>query len=673
MSEGAFFQDLAMLMAVAGLTSVLFARLNWPKAIGYILAGVLLSPHVWHGSALADVSSVQTIGQLGIVFLMFTMGLGLSTSTLKRVGHVALPTAMLDTVVMVALGYTIGRRCFGWETVPSLFLGAAICDSATTLLAKVIDELNWGRRSFVRYVLGTSVCEDIVCVGVIALITGFANGGGMSFAALGRSLGGLALFFVATLFFGLVFVPRFLTLIATRRDDETLLLALLGCCFFVSYVAYRLDFSLALGAFLIGVVGAGSDVRARLARLVEPLRSMFAAVFFVSVGLLVDPAACWHHLPAILLLTAVVMLGKFTNCTFGAVASGLELKTAVQMGLSLAQIGEFAFMVALLYVTVTGDFSKPMYPIVVGVSILTTVLNPLMIRLSDRAGTWVESACPVRVRKVLDGYRGFLARYRETEGDAKHAAVRHQFGALVFCWALSVAVAMAVSLLNGRDWSRLSVFFEAHKRIFFCLAMNVVLVSMLAIVLRQARALANGVTDILVGSGEARWQLAVRHVTRFTTLALVVGLAFLQITIININLAPTEWWARCVVAGVLLAAALFGWRFFAKAGRDAAASFSEALRTDERLARISREVTFSLPEDPVGSLVVPALSPAIGVTIGVLNIRAKTGAIVVDVEREGEKIRHVGPEFSFLAGDSLTVIGDGGQIAALKDLLGVVA
>lgn len=673
MNEGAFFQDLAMLMAVAGLTSVLFARLKWPKVLGYLLAGILLSPCLWHHSVLADVSSIQTIGQLGVVFLMFTMGLGLSTTEMKRVGHIALPVALLDTAVMVGLGYTIGRRCFGWETVPSLFLGAAICDSATTLLAKVIDELGWSRRSFVRNVLGTSVCEDIACVGILALITGFANGGGMSFLALGKSLGGLGLFFIATLFFGMVLVPKFLNLVASRRDDETLLLALLGCCFFVTYIAYRLDFSLALGAFLIGVIGAGSEVRARLVRLVEPLRAMFAAVFFVSIGLLVDPAACWHHLPEILLLSAVVMVGKFVNCTFGALVCGVEVKPAVQMGFALAQIGEFAFMVALLYVTVTGDFSKPMYPIVVGVSLLTTVLNPLLIRVSDRAGTLAARLCPERVKKVLDGYRGFLARYRESGGDAPHAAVRNQMIELALCWALSVAVAMAVSMLNGRDWSGLSAFFEAHKRIFFCLAMNVVLLSILAIVFRLARSLANGVTDILVGQGEARWQQAVRHVTRFTLLSLVIGLGFLQVTFINVNLAPTEWWARCIVGGVLLTTAVFGWRFFVRAGRNAAANFSEALKTDERLAQISREVTFTLPEDSVGRMTVPPHSPVIGMTIGALNVRAKTGAIVVDVERAGQLVRHVGPDFTFLAGDSLMVIGNGGQVAALKDLLGVTA
>ena len=175
MSEGAFFQDLAVLMAVAGVVAAVFSRLKWPKVIGYILAGVVMSEHTWGGSFLADASSVSTIGQLGVVFLMFGMGLSFSAKEMGKIKSVALPSAVIDTVVMIWLGYTVGTRIFDWGAVPSLFLGVAICDSATTLLAKVIDEMGWGRRKFAKYVLGTSVCEDILTVGAIAVATGFAK------------------------------------------------------------------------------------------------------------------------------------------------------------------------------------------------------------------------------------------------------------------------------------------------------------------------------------------------------------------------------------------------------------------------------------------------------------------------------------------------------------------
>lgn len=673
MTEGAFFQDLALLMAVAGSASFLFSRLGWPKVIGYILSGVLLSRHTWGGAFLVDERSIQTIAQLGVVFLMFSMGLGISMTEMRRVSSVTLPTALLDTVVMIWLGFTVGRSVFGWEAVPSLFLGAAICDSATTLLAKIIDEMKWGKRPFVKYVLGTSLCEDVICVGVIALVTGFAQGRGMSLSALGVSLGSLGVFFVATFVFGLVLVPKFLNSVAKRGDDETLLLTLLGCCFFITYVAYKLDFSLALGAFLVGVLGAGADVRRRLARLVEPLRSMFAAVFFVSIGLLVNPAECWAHLPAILLVTAVVVAGKLLNCTAGALACGLEIKPSVQTGFSLAQIGEFAFMVALLYVSITGDTTKPMYQVVVGASLLSTIANPWMIRVSDRVGDWAERACPARVAKALDGYRGFLARYRSSESAVRRSYVRGQLAELLVAGVLGFAAALVCSMLGGRDWSGLSPFFEAHKRFFFCLAANAILLAMLPWVFRIARSLANSLVRTVVGTGEARWQLAILNIARFAVMSTVLALAFLEMMMINVGLAPEETWARVAVAVAFVLAAAFGWRFFVRAGRRAAKNFGDALRTDERLAAVAEEVTFAVPENSVARLELPQMSSAVGSTVGSLNVRAKTGAVVIEVWRGTSRLRHIGPDFEFRAGDQIVAIGDGHQVAALKDLLGITS
>ena len=670
MTEGAFMQDLAMLMAVAGAVSLLFTKLKWPKVIGYILAGVLLSRHSWGGSFISDESSVQTIGQLGIVFLMFTMGLGLSLTKLKKVGNVVLPTAFLDTVVMIGLGFTLARTVLGWGVVPSLFLGAAICDSATTLLAKVIDEMRWSSRPFVKYVLGTSVCEDIICVGVIALITGVANGEGMNIGSIAKSLGGLGIFFIAVFFFGLVLIPRFLTSIARRGDDESLLLPLLGCCFFVTYAAYRLDYSLALGAFLVGVIGASSEVRGRLGTLVEPLRNMFASVFFVSIGLLVNPAACWENLPEILLLTVLVAFGKFFNCTLGALLTGVELKTAVQMGFSLAQIGEFAYMVALLYVTATGDLDKPMYQVVVGVSLLTTIMNPMMIRFSDKAGDFIEQKTPIRIKNILSAYRGFLSRYRRSASGAKRTLVRKQFVEIILLGVLCFAVALGFGFLSNIDWSARSQFFEAHKKLFFALPLNFILIMFFALAFKVGKSMSNSVAEILVGAGEARWQLSVKTIIRHFVLTLVVASAFVEFAIINANFTPGELWAKWAMFGIFVAVALFGWRFFVKAGHRVASNFTAALEVDERLAKLSRELTFTVPEDVIAKVTVPADSPVIGVSVGDLNIRAETGATVVTVIRGDIKIRNVGPKLSFLGGDILVAMGDETEIAKLKALLG---
>ena len=670
MTESALIQDLAMMMAIAGLVSVLFAKLKWPKVIGYIFAGILMSRHTWGGSFLADENSVQTIGQLGIVFLMFTLGLGFSTSEMKKLKNVTVPTAIFDTVVMTYLGYTVGTKLLGWGAVESLFLGAAICDSSTTLLAKVIDEMKWSSRRFSKYVVGTSVCEDIICIGIIALITGVAAGNA-SFAAVGKSLGGLFVFFLATIFFGLVLVPRLLDSVARRHDDEALLLTLLGCCFFVTWIAFKLNFSLALGAFLVGILGASSDVRRRLHELADPLRSMFAAVFFVSIGLLVNPASCWENLPVILGLSALVMIGKGCNCFLGGLISGESLKTSVQMGFSLAQIGEFAYMVALLYLSTTNDSESQMYQIVVGVSLLTTVLNPVMIRLSDPAGDRVEKYCPARLARWLGNYREFMAKFHGSGASRSAAAIRKALIELVVIAVIELAIVITVSMMGRYDWSEFSEFFERNDRIFLCLGANVIMLAMFAPVLRIARTLGGALGDMLVNPGASRWQQAVHNVVNHLAAIVIVGGSFVWMVMLNVPIQPSQTWAKCAVYGVLAVAAIAGWRFFSKAGHRAFQRFDEAAKADERRSAEPRQILFSVPEDAVHKLTLTDASPAIGATVVTLNIRAKTGASVVSVIRDGKTVRNIGAEWEFRIGDTLVVMGDAHQLAALKDLLGV--
>jgi monovalent cation:H+ antiporter-2, CPA2 family len=667
MNESSFFQDLAMLMAVAGLVSVVFSRLKWPKVIGYIIAGILLSRHTLGWSVLADEGSVQTVAQLGVVFLMFTLGLEFSASSMAKIRNVVVPVALFDSIIMVWLGYTVGRNVLLWDPVPSLFLGAAICDSSTTLLAKIIDEMKWSHRPFVKYVLGTSVCEDIICVGIIALITGVAQGEGMSFLSLTKSLAGLGVFFVATLVFGLILLPRLLVSVAKRGDSEALLLLVLGCCFFVTYIAFKLDFSLALGAFLVGVIGSNSDVRGRLLRLADPLRSMFAAVFFLSIGLLVDLSACWNHLPTILGLSALVMGGKLLNCTSGALLCGERIKSAVQMGFGLAQIGEFAYLVALLYLTISGDPASPMYQIVVGVSLLTTIMNPLMLRLSEPFGDWAERKCPERLSRVLDAYRATLAKFRAAGGG--NGTIGSDIRELVLFAILEFAVAFVCSVSGGYDWSHISEFLDAHKRGIFCLLANVVLLSMFAPVTVVARRLGQSVGRVLVGSAEARWQQAIDGIARLFVMVLVLGLFFLELTMINVNLVPDEEWVQWSLLGAFLFAAVFGGRLSLKAGRRAAVRLSEALSADERIAKSEEIQSFAIPPDAILTLTVGEGSAAVGGTVVTLDVRAKTGVSIVSVARDGRVMGLPGPDFAFRAGDRIGAMGTAEQIAAFRKLL----
>ena len=673
MLESAFFQDLAMLMTAAGVVAAIFARLGWPKVIGYILAGIFMSEYTWGGSFLADAGSVKIIGQLGVVFLMFGMGLSFSARDMKKMKSIAFPTAAFDVVGMILVGYAVGTKVFGWSPVESVFLGVAICDSATTMLAKVIDEMGWGRRMFAKYVLGTSVCEDILTVGAIAVATGFANGSGMSPGALFASLGWLAVFFLTVLVFGFIFVPRMLKSVAKSRDDESLLLVLLGVCFFVSFFAYKFDFSLALGAFLVGLLGSSSDVRQRLEGLVAPLKSMFSAVFFVSIGLMVDPAELWRFLQQILFLSAIVTGFKMFNTTVMPLLTGADLKTSVQMGFSLAQIGEFSFMVAILYVGLCGDAKSDLFPVAVGTSLLTTLLNPLMVRFSDPAGEFVVRRAPACFKRWLSTYQAWLAKIRGSDDSPSLALLRVAATKLVIYAVLMLAVSVVCAMMYQFDYSRFSEYFEKHDKLFFFFIANFFSVGLVPMVIFAARALADEIAELLAGDGSAKWRMAIRQMIRFFVQGTVVALFFIEWAAINMLILPISGEVQGAALVAIVAIGAIGWSTFVKAGRRATKRFQEALTVQERSEGLVRMTSVSVPEGTIHRIELRESSRAIGETVVSLNVRAKTGASVVSVYRDGQITRNIGPEWTFEAGDVVVALGDRLQIAALKNLLGASA
>lgn len=673
MSEGAFFQDLAVMMTAAGLAAAVFSRLGWPKVLGYLLAGLVLSENTWGGSFLIDAASTQVAGQLGVVFLMFGMGLSFSPREMKKIRTVACPAALVDTLVMIWLGYTLGTRFFGWGAVPSFFLGVAICDSATTLLAKVIGEMGWGKRPFAKYVLGTSVCEDIICVGAIAVATGLASGGDMSASSFFVSLGGLGVFFLSTLVFGFIFVPRLLVAVSKLKDDEALLLTLLGCCFLISFVALKMGCSLALGAFLVGIIGGSSDVHTRLERLMEPLKAMYSAVFFLSIGLLVDPVALWAHAPEILIVSAVIVVGKAMNVTVTSLLAGVEVKTAVQTGLGLAQIGEFAFMVAILYAGLVGSSDNTFFTVAIGASLLTTLLNPVLIRVSDPLGDFLERKVPARLKALHDDYRAWIDKIRSSEDSPGMRRVRHAAIRLGIYGVLMMSVSVLFTILPRFDYSRFSTLFESIDELIFFLAANILILSLMPLVLSAARELGLGIARILMGGATARWVRPIYQIIRVFVLGAVMILYFGVWSMLDIAIAPVDYNVHWILVAAFIMIAVFGWRFFTKAGHRATARFHEALSAEERREGLAKTMTVTVPEGTLHRFTLDASSPAIGGTVVTLNIRAKTGASIVSVIRDGVTTRNIGPEWEFRVGDTLIALGDGAQTAALKDLLGVTA
>src|SRR5688500_7844672 len=433
-----FIQDLAIVMIVAGVVTIVFHLLRQPVVLGYILAGVIIGPHTppFPLIPLAHKPSIDAMSELGVIFLMFSLGLHFSLRQLVRVGPTAVLGATLEIIVMALVGYWIGRL-FGWGTMDSIFLGATLSMSSTTIIIKALGELGMMKQRFAELIFGILIVEDILAMAMLALLSGIAATGTMHAGAVVRELAELGIFLTVLLVAGLLLVPPLLRRVARFKSDEMLLITVLGLCFGVSLLAAKLEYSVALGAFIIGAIMAEAREAGRIEALVAPLRDMFSAVFFVSIGMLIQPHLLLEHWLPILVITAAVILVKVPTSGGGAFLAGNDLRTSMRAGMGLAQIGEFSFIILQLGVTL-GVISDFLYPIVVSVSAVTTLLTPYLIKSSDRVTSFVERAAPSTILGFLDTY------HRWTQGLAESARGGNQVRKLLRKWALQIGLNMAL-------------------------------------------------------------------------------------------------------------------------------------------------------------------------------------------------------------------------------------
>ena len=416
-----FIQDLAVIMLVAGIITVLFHRLRQPVVLGYILAGVIVGPHTPPFPLITDIATINTLAELGIVFLLFSLGLEFNLRKLREVGPTALVAAVAEILLMIWIGYEIGRA-FGWKTIDALFLGAMLAISSTTIIVKALDDLRLKQQRFAQLIFGILIVEDILAIGIIALLSSFALSGGMEVAEVGGTLARLTVFMVVALVLGLLLVPRLLSYVARFNSDEMLLVTVLGLCFGFSLLVIRLEYSVALGAFMIGAIIAEARELKRIERLIAPVRDMFSAIFFVAIGLLIDPKVVLEYALPISVITLAVVAGKVLTCSLGTFVAGHDGRTSLRVGMGLAQIGEFSFIIAALGVSlkVTGDF---LYPVVVAVSVITTLLTPYLIRASDPLAGWLAPRLPARLSQSFGLYTEWLQSIQPSGQTAVLAAI----------------------------------------------------------------------------------------------------------------------------------------------------------------------------------------------------------------------------------------------------------
>ena len=398
-------QDLALILVVAAFVSLTFKKLRQPVVLGYLIAGMLVGPHQEFFPQVTDLEGINLWAEIGVIFLLFAIGLEFSFRKLMSVGASAGITATFQIVVMVTLGFLTGRA-IGWDWMSSLFLGAVISISSTTIVIKTFDELGLKGRRFANLVVGILIFEDLAAVLMMVLLSTLAISRGFQGVQMFEQMSRLVFFLCLWFMVGVFVLPNVVKRIRHLLNPESMLIVSLGLCFLMVVLATKAGFSSALGAFIMGSLLAETSEGEKIEHVITSVKDLFSAIFFVSVGMLINPQVLMEHWGFVLGLSAVLILGKVFSITFGSMISGQNLKTSLQAGMSLAQIGEFSYIIATLGVTLRVTNEK-LYPIAVAVSVLTTFTSPYMVRYSDQLYKRLERVLPSKIRRVMDSYSVF--------------------------------------------------------------------------------------------------------------------------------------------------------------------------------------------------------------------------------------------------------------------------
>jgi CPA2 family monovalent cation:H+ antiporter-2 len=407
--------DLALILITAGIITILFKWLKQPVVLGYIVAGFLISPHFYLLPSVADPGNIQVWADIGIIFLLFALGLEFSFKKLITVGGTASIATLLNMGAMIAVGYLIGQL-IGWTQMESIFLGGMLSMSSTTIIIKAFNDMGLQKKKFAGIVFGMLIVEDLAAILMMVLLSTVAVSKHFAGMELIENVLRLVFFIVIWFVGGIYIIPSLLKRFKRYLNDEMLLIVAVGLCLGMVLFANVVGFSAALGAFIMGSILAETIESRRVEHLIEPLKNLFGAVFFVSVGMMLSPEVFAGQGWVILTCTAVVLIGRVIFATLGVLASGEGLKVSLQSGFSLAQIGEFSFIIATLGMQL-GVISAFIYPMIVTVSIITTFTTPYFIRFADPVYAALERVIPQHWSKLINGYTASREKSANRQGD----------------------------------------------------------------------------------------------------------------------------------------------------------------------------------------------------------------------------------------------------------------
>jgi CPA2 family monovalent cation:H+ antiporter-2 len=683
-----FLQNFALVLGVAAVTTVVSRRLKLPGVFGYLVAGMIVGPHTPF-PMVADLLTIRALAELGVVLLMFSLGLEFHLGRLLKVGAATGVAALTETSLMFGLGYA-AAWLLDWEPGERVFTGAIVAISSTTIIARVFAEQRVERR--VRdTVFGILIAEDLIAILLVAGLSA-ASGSAESEPAFLLTGVRLATFLIALVTVGRWVVPRIVHLVVALQSPETMTVFAVGLAFAAAYLALTLGYSVALGSFLAGSLVAESGEGERVERLIAPVRDILVAVFFVAVGMLFEPAAVREHWAAVLVLTLLVIIGKVFAVSLGAFLTGRGLPTSLQTGMSLAQIGEFSFIIAGVGLTL-GATRPFLYPVAIAVSALTTLTTPPLVRRSARAAQAIDRRLPRSLQTFVALYGSWVGGLASTVADPAARGIR------TAAWWLVADVALLGGLILGAaaEMGRLAIFIETRLGWDAATARWAVVglaiaasTPFVAGIVRVTRTLSVRLAGRSLPEPQRRGLDPAAAPRRAFVATVQYGLliacaipllALLQPLAPNVPIIP--------LAGLLgLAAAVAVWRSatvlysHARAGAEvivmALTQHARAEGSPSELARTMEHLTAMLPG--LGTPALAKLGPrdgAVEKTLGELDLRGATGATVLailrrrdhgDVDSAHESIAPSGEE-RLRDGDILVLAGTGEAVTAARRLL----
>lgn len=650
-------KDLALILMVAGIVTIIFKKLKQPLVLGYIVAGFLVSPHMPYTMSVIDETDIKTWADIGVIFTLFSLGLDFSFKKIVKMGASPIIATVVIVFAMMMLGISIGHG-FGWSKMDCIFLGGMLAMSSTTIIYKAFDDMGLRQQKFAGMVMSVLILEDILAIVMMVMLSAIAGGNNPDGEQMIGSVIKIAFFLVLWFIVGIFAIPLFLRSVRKLINNETLLIVALGLCCGMAVLSTKVGFSSAFGAFVMGSILAETIEAEKIIKLVEPVKNLFGAIFFVSVGMLVDPKILIEYAIPILALVGSILIGQAIFGTFGFMLGGESLKSAMRCGFSMAQIGEFSFIIASLGLSL-GVISNYLYPVVVAVSVITTFLTPYMIRLATPTYQVMEKHLPKRLINILNH---FAMSHPSTTQQSKWKSLLRQI--LINTVAYSILTAAVIALMFTFVLPFTRSLFPGWKLHWYANAITGILTLVLiapflrAIIMKKNHS--NEWKRLWVESSINRIPLLFTIVVRF-----VIALAFI-FYICNYLTRFTN--ALMIIIGIAVISLMIASRWTKKRSIKMERLFIHNLRSRDIMAQVNGEKKplyegHLLDRDiHISDFDVPEDSSWGGKTLKELHLRERFGVDMSSIMRGSQRLNIPNGDTVIFPGDKLQVIGNDDQL-----------